>query len=96
MIDIIHELQSYGVEVHVTDAQARADEALHEYGVHLVPLADLQRADATMAAVAHQEYAALSLSEIDHKLTPGGAFIDVKAAFDADALATAGYSVWRL
>jgi UDP-N-acetyl-D-galactosamine dehydrogenase len=95
-IDIIHELQSYGVEVQVTDAQARADEALHEYGVHLVPLADLPRADAIVAAVAHPEYAALSLDDIDRKLTPGGALIDVKAAFDADALTPAGYSVWRL
>ena len=29
-------------------------------------------------------------------LVKGGAFIDAKAAFDARAMAKAGYSVWRL
>ena len=89
-------MAAVNTEASVTDAQARADEALHEYGVHLVPLADLPRADAIVAAVAHKEYAALSLDDISRRLTPGGAFIDVKAAFDADAMAKAGYRVWRL
>jgi UDP-N-acetyl-D-galactosamine dehydrogenase len=96
VIDIIRELKSYGVEVLVTDAQAEADEAMHEYGVALQPLADLPRADAIVAAVAHREYAALSTADIAAKLVPGGAFIDVKAAFDAQALRGAGFRVWRL
>jgi len=96
VIDIIHELESYGVEVHVTDAQADPAEALHEYGVKLVPWADLPRADAIVAAVAHREYAALSVDELGKKLAKGGAFIDVKAEFDQGALAAAGYRVWRL
>lgn len=96
VIDIIRELQSYGVEVFVTDAQAEAEEALHEYGVRLVPFAELPRADAVVAAVAHREYAALSPAELAALLMPGGAFIDVKAAFDSTALRTAGFRVWRL
>ncbi len=96
VIDIIRELKSYGVEVLVTDAQAEADEAMHEYGVALQPLADLPRADAIVAAVAHREYAGLSTADIAAKLVPGGAFIDVKAAFDAHALRGAGFRVWRL
>ncbi|MDP1898936.1 MAG: nucleotide sugar dehydrogenase [Rubrivivax sp.] len=96
VIDIIHELQSYGVEVHVTDAQADAEEAMHEYGVKLVPWGDLPRADAIVAAVAHREYAALSVEDMGKKLVKGGAFVDVKAAFDAGALKGAGYRVWRL
>jgi len=96
VIDIIHELQSYGVEVFVSDPQADSDEAVHEYGVPLTPYADLPRADAVVAAVAHREYAALSTAELGQKLIAGGAFIDVKAAFDAAALQGAGYQVWRL
>jgi UDP-N-acetyl-D-galactosamine dehydrogenase len=96
VIDIIRELQSYGVEVHVTDAQAEADEAMHEYAVQLVPFDALPRADAIVAAVSHREYAALTVAEIGVKLVPGGAFIDVKAAFDAAALQGAGFRVWRL
>ena len=96
VIDIINELKSYGVEVHVTDAQAATDEAMHEYGVRLLPWAELPRADAIVAAVAHREYAELSVGALGEKLVAGGAFIDVKAAFDQAALQGAGYRVWRL
>jgi len=96
VIDIIRELQSYGVEVHVTDPQADVEEAMHEYGVKLQRFDDLPRADAIVAAVAHREYAELSVPSLGRKLVDGGAFIDVKAAFDAVAFQAAGYRVWRL
>jgi UDP-N-acetyl-D-galactosamine dehydrogenase len=96
VIDIINELKSYGVEVFVTDAQAEAEEAMHEYGVRLMPFDDLPRADAIVAAVSHREYANLSVEDIGKKLVKGGAFIDVKAAFDAAALQDAGFRLWRL
>ena len=96
VIDIIRELQSYGVDVHVTDPMAEPEEALHEYGVKLERWDDLPRADAIVAAVAHREYQALSVEDLGRKLVKGGAFIDVKAAFDPQAIAGAGYRLWRL
>jgi UDP-N-acetyl-D-galactosamine dehydrogenase len=96
VIDIIRELQSYGVEVHVTDSQATSEEAQHEYGVPLTPWAELPRADAIVAAVAHREFTALTPGDFASKLAKGGAFIDVKAIFDQQALRAAGYRVWRL
>ena len=96
VIDIINELRSYGIEVFVTDAQAEPDEAMHEYGVALLPLHQLPRADAIVAAVAHREYASLGVDALGMLLVPGGAFIDVKATFDAKALRAGGYRVWRL
>jgi UDP-N-acetyl-D-glucosamine/UDP-N-acetyl-D-galactosamine dehydrogenase len=69
---------------------------MHEYGVKLESWDALPRADAIVAAVAHREYAALSLEELGRKLVKGGAFIDVKAAFDRNTLERAGYRVWRL
>ena len=96
VVDIIKELQSYGVEVCVTDPQADAVEAMHEYGVRLLSWDELPRADAIVAAVAHREYAELAVGDFAHKLRPGGAFIDVKSAFDAAAFQAAGFRVWRL
>ena len=96
VIDIINELKSYGVDVFVTDPQAKSDEAVHEYGVPLLPWDELPRADAIVAAVAHKEFASLSLEDFGKKLVKGGAFIDVKAAFDAKAIVAAGYQLWRL
>ena len=68
VIDIIRELQTYGVEVCVTDPQADAEEAMHEYGVRLLPFNDLPRADAVVAAVSHREYTDLTLADIGQKL----------------------------
>ena len=96
VIDIIKELRSYGVGIFVTDPQADMEEAMHEYGVHLSKWDDLPRADAIVAAVAHKEYAILSVEDFSKKLVKGGAFIDVKAAFDGDAIQAAGYKLWRL
>jgi len=96
VIDIIRELKTYGVEVFVTDPAAEADEAMHEYGVALHAFEDLPRADAIVAAVAHREYKALPVEALGAKLVPGGAFIDVKAAFNGDNLRAAGLRVWRL
>jgi UDP-N-acetyl-D-galactosamine dehydrogenase len=96
VIDIIRELQSYGVEVFVTDPQATAEEAMHEYGVALTSFDELPRADAIVAAVAHREYQALSVEDLGRRMVKGGAFIDVKAAFDQKALEAGGYRVWRL
>lgn len=96
VIDIINELKSYGVEIFVSDPQAEVDEAMHEYGVRLLPWDELPRADAIVAAVAHKEFAHLSLEDISKKLVKGGAFIDVKAVYDAEAIRSAGYKLWRL
>ncbi|MEN3277004.1 MAG: UDP-N-acetyl-D-glucosamine/UDP-N-acetyl-D-galactosamine dehydrogenase [Massilia sp.] len=95
--DIVHELQSYGVDVHVWDPLADAAEAQHEYGIELEKnWASLPKADALIAAVPHKEVLALSLTDFQAKLNDGGCFIDVKSQFDEKAIREAGYCVWRL
>ncbi len=96
VIDIIRELESYGVEVSVTDAYADEDEALQEYGISLIPFNQLPKASAIVVAVAHKKYQELSLNEISAKLDLGGVFVDVKAGFSKTALQNMGYNVWRL
>lgn len=94
--DIVHELQSYGVDVHVYDPLAESAEAEHEYGIKLESWDSLPKADALIAAVPHKEVLALSLTDFQAKLNDGGCFIDVKSQFDEAALKEAGYCVWRL
>jgi UDP-N-acetyl-D-galactosamine dehydrogenase len=96
VIDIIAELETYGVEVFVTDPQANPEEATHEYGIRLHQWSELPRADAIVAAVAHKEYTAMSADDFCKKTAKGGAFIDVKSAFDLESLQAAGLRVWRL
>ena len=94
--DIVHELESYGVDVHVYDPLAESEEAEHEYGIKLESWDSLPKADALIAAVPHKEVLALSLTDFQSKLNDGGCFIDVKSQFDPEALKEAGYCVWRL
>lgn len=96
VIDVIRELHSYGVDVHVHDPVPEQEEARHEYGVTLRDWNELPRAEAVVAAVAHKEFLNLGPKDLESKLAPGGCFIDVKSKFDASAFRAAGYCVWRL
>jgi UDP-N-acetyl-D-galactosamine dehydrogenase len=94
--DIVHELESYGCDVHVYDPVADAEEAQHEYGIKLERWEDLPKADALVMAVPHKEVVALSLLDFQAKLNENGCFTDVKSQFDPKAISEAGYCVWRL
>jgi UDP-N-acetyl-D-glucosamine/UDP-N-acetyl-D-galactosamine dehydrogenase len=94
--DVIHELQSYGIDVHVHDPVADSKEARHEYGFELEAWEKLPRAEAIIAAVSHREYLSRPLSDYLSKVAQNGCFIDVKSHYDQTALRKAGLSVWRL
>jgi len=96
VIDVIRELESYGIEVLVHDPVAESKEAEHEYGVPLHAWNDVPRVDAIVAAVAHKEFVARPLGDYVSKLKPGGVLSDIKCQFDAEALRAHGISVWRL
>ncbi len=96
VIDIIHELESFGIKVDVYDPLASRAEALHEYNVALTDWDDLPVADAIIMAVAHREFLGRPLSDYQQKVVAGGCFIDVKSKFDREALHAAGLCVWRL
>ncbi len=94
--ELIRELQSYGVEVHVHDPVADAGDVLHEYGIALESWEALPCADAIVVAVAHKEYRGMSAARYREKAKPLACFIDVKAVFEKAGLAEAGFQLWRL
>ncbi|PPE68413.1 nucleotide sugar dehydrogenase [Caldimonas thermodepolymerans] len=96
VIDVIHELESYGVTVHVHDPLASPHEAWEEYGIELVQWEHLPRANAIVAAVPHKRLLERSVDEYVAKLAQGGLFVDVKCTADAKALRERGITVWRL
>ncbi len=96
VVDIVRELQSFGMKVYVHDPIAESDEAVHEYGVALTPWDELPPAVAVVAAVGHREFRDMPLDALTEKLSRGGVFADVKSAYDRAALEKLGYSVWRL
>lgn len=96
VIDVIHELQTYGVDVHVHDAVADPADARREYGVELEPWESLPRAEAMVVAVAHKSYRTMPLDALLDKVMPQGVFVDVKSLYDRKQLTECGLTVWRM
>jgi UDP-N-acetyl-D-galactosamine dehydrogenase len=95
--DVVQELQDFGCEVHVHDPLAEPGQALHEYGISLREWGQLpQNADAIVAAVSHAEYTGQPVPRLLVPLKPGGVFIDVKSAYEPQAVIAAGATLWRL
>ena len=96
VVDIIHELQDYGLEVQVCDPLADPKEAAHEYGVKLVPRSALKPAVAVIAAVAHAEYRGLKAGELTAMMGADPVLVDVKRLYNRQEMAAAGIRIWTL
>jgi UDP-N-acetyl-D-galactosamine dehydrogenase len=96
VIDIVRELQSFGLTVQLHDPMANEADAKHEYGVTLMELDALQPADAVILAVAHDNYLVGGWPLIQRLLADGSGFVfDVKTKLDRDSR-PAGIELWRL
>ena len=96
VIDVVRELESFGLNVHVHDPVADPNEAHHEYGITLKPWDQLPEAAAVVLAVAHDEFLKSDYSLATGKLRDGGVLVDVKSKLDPRELSARGVSVWRL
>lgn len=96
VIDIIQELQSFGVNVQIVDPIADAAEVRHEYQLELTDFAQIKQADAVIAAVSHDVFKTLSIQQLKEKCADHTPFLDVKGSFNREALTQAGFKVWRL
>jgi UDP-N-acetyl-D-galactosamine dehydrogenase len=80
VIDVIRELQSYGVDVDVVDPHAQPEEVEHEYNIQLNSWADLSAAPqqyaAVILAVSHKEFIATDIRAFQ---AAEGVLYDVKA-----------------
>jgi len=96
VIDIVRELERFGLRVQVSDPLALADETRHEYGVTLTPIGSLAPADAVVLAVAHADYVGKGWDLITRLLKGSkGTVIDVKSRLDR-ATKPEGINLWRL
>jgi UDP-N-acetyl-D-glucosamine/UDP-N-acetyl-D-galactosamine dehydrogenase len=96
VIDIVRELQEYGIKTQVCDPLVDPEEALHEYAVSLVPLSDLPPANAVIVAVAHKVFRDLDVAAIKKLMTENPVLIDVKGLFSPGEIRSEGIRFWRL
>ena len=98
--DIINRLKEYDITPVVIDPWADVDEVMREYGVELAVAGEISDADCVIIAVAHNEFKAMPLSEIDKIFkdteNKNKVLVDVKSMVDKKAAQDAGYRYWRL
>ena len=84
VIDVVHELQSYGVDVDVVDPHAQPEEVEHEYQLVMNSWSDLQtqgpanptKYAAVILAVSHKEFLEMDVRQF---MLPEAVLYDVKA-----------------
>jgi len=97
VVDLVKELQSWGVTVIVTDPWADAAEVKHEYGIELGEVNAQNPVDSLVIAVSHQEFRALTPETLKSYCTTNHQPVaaDLKTLFDRHAMARAGFTVFR-
>ena len=83
VIDLIKELMSFSLDVHVVDPYASEEEVRYEYGISMIDKPDGQY-DAIIIAVGHKDYLKLEKNELD-KLSNGELILfDIKGILDKE------------
>lgn len=100
VIDIVKELQEYGIEPIIADPVADAVEARKLYGVQFVTLDSIKEMDAVILAVAHEVFKALVMSDFAKMFqdseNDNNILVDIKGLLNRSEYEAAGYCYWRL
>jgi len=88
VIDVIHELISYGIQVHVHDPVPDQQEAVHEYGVTLESWSSCRSRMPSWSRYRTRN-SWLGRSPIIKQAVRHRVLVDVKAVFDPKAVASA-------
>jgi UDP-N-acetyl-D-galactosamine dehydrogenase len=98
--DIIKQLNTYDINPVVVDPWVSEQDAKCEYGIQLTKIEEVSDADCVIVAVAHNEFKALSLSQIKKLFKTGKdeekVLIDVKGLYKIEDLNLSGLKWWRL
>lgn len=97
VVDLVRELQAWGMDVIVTDPIANAEEVKHEYGLALGTVDECHPVDALIVAVGHNSYRALNATQLRSYCRHASPVLtDIKSLYDRDELTKVGFTVYRL
>lgn len=98
VVDIIRELQEYGISPTVIDPEADAEDALKTYGITLSTREATCNADAVILAVSHSEFVRMTLEEIGalYGENKKKVLLDIKGIYSREEYEKKGYLYWRL
>jgi len=84
VVDIIHELNSYGADVDVYDPWVNLDEARQMYQLEVMPKMPNNQYDAIILAVAHQQFYEMGTKGIRALAKPNSVIYDIKSILPID------------
>jgi len=84
VFNIVKELKTYKVNVHVYDPWANPEEALNEYGIVIMQSLDNAKYDAILLAVAHEEFKKMDVEVINELGKPSSVIYDLKYIFPVE------------
>lgn len=102
VVDVIRELEEYGVEVKVVDPVADKEDLWREYRIHLCEMEEIRGMDAVIFAVPHEEFKSIQLNDVKvffnevKNKNNHYVLIDIKGVFNRNEAEEAGFRYWRL
>jgi UDP-N-acetyl-D-galactosamine dehydrogenase len=84
VVDIIKELETYGVNIHVYDPWVDPEEAVVEYGIKPIAALEEGKFDAIVLAVAHEQFKQMDIKQVRALGKPDSVIYDLKYLFPAD------------
>lgn len=100
VIDIVNELNEYGINPMIADPEADAEEAKHEYGIVFDSVEDIKGMDAIVVAVGHDQFLKFTEEDFNKMFKEGSndskVLLDIKGILDRREYEVAGYRYWGL
>lgn len=97
IIDIVKELEEYGINPIIADPTADADEAKLLYGIEFMDIQSIKNMDAIVLAVAHKEFAHFTQKQMAQLFGEGTkVLLDLKGILNRREYEESGYRYWRL
>ncbi|WP_170007323.1 nucleotide sugar dehydrogenase [Bacillus fonticola] len=78
VVDVIKELEEYGIDVKVVDPQADKEDLWHEYRINLCEVEEIKEMDAVIFAVPHDEFKSIQLEDVKMMFGPTG-YVNLEA-----------------
>ena len=97
IIDIVHELEEYGIHPVIADPEADSDEANRLYNVVFTDISSIKEMDAVILAVAHTKFMNITPLKMNSFFSKGKkVLLDLKGILDRNKFENDDYIYWRL
>ena len=82
VVDVVRNLEDYGINVSIYDPWANPEEVMHEYGLETSTKTPFKKYEAVVLAVSHKEFETLNIKNL---LTENGVIYDVKGILEKES-----------